>query len=65
MSANHPERSSDRAVGVVAGPAFLLQFLIVALDPPAQFGQINEIPQRRRQSGQPILRGFGFPFWPL
>ena len=52
---------------IVAKPEFLLQFLIVALDPPAQFGEIDEIPQRHIgwQTGQPILRRFGFPVRPL
>ena len=60
-------KAAPSASFIVAEPEFLLQFLIVALDPPAQFGEIDEIPQRHIgwQTGQPILRRFGFPFRPL
>jgi hypothetical protein len=56
-------KSAPAACFIVAEPEFLLQFLIVALNPPAQLGQIDEIPQRHngRQSGQPALREFGRP----
>src|SRR6476619_6408176 len=57
-------KAAPSASFIVAEPEFLLQFLIVALDPPAQFGEIDEIPQRHIgwQTGQPILRRFGCPF---
>ena len=60
-------KAAPSASFIVAEPEFLLQFLIVALDPPAQFGEIDEIPQRHIgwQTGQPILRRFGFPVRPL
>ena len=60
-------KAAPSASFIVAEPELLLQFLIVALDPLAQFGQVDEIPQRHIgwQSGQPVLRGFGFPFRPL
>ena len=60
-------KAAPSASFIVAEPEFLLQFLIVALDPPAQFGEIDEIPQRHIgwQTRQPILRRFGFPFRPL
>src|SRR5580693_1362922 len=46
---------------------FLLQFLVVAFDDPAQLGQADQVPEFcfRRQGGQPILGGFGFSLRPL
>jgi len=60
-------KAAPSASFIVTEPEFLLQFLIVALDPPAQLGQVNEIPQRhiRRQSGQPVFGGFRFALRPL
>jgi len=44
-------------------PDFLLEFLIVALDPPAHLGNINELPERYRGISQIWLclrvRNFG------
>lgn len=51
----------------VVQPELVFEFLVVALDPPAQLGQADELGagQRRRQRGQPVLRGGRFPVWPL
>ena len=51
----------------VPEPKFLLEFLIVALDPPAQLGQSDQTRERRvgRQVGEPVLGRFFLPFWPL
>src|SRR5712691_7893433 len=40
-------------------PELILEFLIVALDTPAQFGEADQISERRRlrQGREPILRG--------
>src|SRR3954453_21613573 len=42
---------------VVPKAQFLFQFLVIALDPPAQFGQINQAIEGhvRREGGQPIV----------
>src|SRR3954463_16403982 len=44
---------------VVSQAQFLFQLLIIAFDPPAQFGQIDQAIERhvRRDGGQPILGG--------
>src|SRR3954452_22344012 len=59
-------RNAQRGVMIKAAPAaslvvskaqFLFQFLVIALDPPAQFGQINQAIEGhvRREGGQPIV----------
>src|SRR3954454_19360511 len=56
------------AASLVVGEAeFLLQFLIVTLDPPAQLGQIDEIAETGicRQCGEPIFGGLRLTSWPF
>ncbi len=52
---------------VVAQAEFLFQFLVIAFDDPAMFGQVHQFSQTdvRRQGGQPVLGGFRFPGWPF
>src|SRR5689334_14919923 len=42
---------------IMIEPEFLLEILIIPLDPPAQFGPVNQIDQggRRRQGREPVL----------
>src|SRR5262252_11073359 len=51
----------------VAEPNLLLEFLIVALDAPAQLGKIDEAPKAdaRRQRREPIFGRLGFAPRPL
>ena len=51
----------------VIQPQLVLQFLIVALDPPAQHREPSHVGARgrRRQGGEPILDRRGFPARPL
>src|SRR2546422_4070240 len=51
----------------VIEPQLILEFLIIALDAPAQFGEAHELGdrRRRRQSREPILRGLGGAARPL
>src|SRR5579875_325358 len=51
----------------MAQPQFLLQLFGVTFDDPAVFGQADQVANLRlcRQSGEPILRGFGFALRPL
>src|SRR5260370_8296534 len=46
---------------------FLLEFLVIALDAPAQFGESHEFLDRRgsRQRTQEVLGRLDFPFGPL
>src|SRR5919106_1367298 len=48
-------------------PKLILEFLIIALDAPAQLGEADEVGQgrRRRQGREPILRGLGVAPRPL
>jgi hypothetical protein len=48
-------------------PQFLLEFLAVALDAPAQLGSPDQLLERRGggEVGQPILGGFGVAVGPL
>ena len=52
---------------VVSKAQFLFQLLIIALDPPAQLGQIDQAIEGhiRRDSGQPIFGGLGIAFGPF
>src|SRR5258705_3773759 len=52
---------------VVTKPDLLLEFLIVALNAPAQLGKIDEPREADvlRQCGEPVLGRLGFPFGPL
>src|SRR3954452_18731424 len=52
---------------VVPEAQFLFQLLVIALDPPAQFGQIDQAIERhvRWESGKPILGGFGVALGPF
>lgn len=51
----------------MAEPKLLLEFLIVALDAPAQLGQPHEFLEwsARRQGAQEVLGGFAFPARPF
>ena len=46
---------------IVSQAQFLFQLLIIALDPPAQFGQIDQAIEGdvRRDGGQPVFGGLG------
>ena len=52
---------------VMSQAEFLFQLLIIALDPPAQLGQIDQAIEGhvRRDGGQPILGGLGVALGPL
>src|SRR4051794_40456545 len=52
---------------VVSQAQFLFQLLVIALDPPAQFGQIDQAIERhvRWESGKPILGGLGLTLGPF
>src|SRR3954469_21363824 len=52
---------------VVSQAEFLFQLLVIALDPPAQLGQIDQALEGhvRRDGGQPILGGFGLTLGPF
>src|SRR3954451_19062640 len=51
---------------VVPKAEFLFQLLVIALDPPAQFGQIDQAIEGhvRREGGQPIFGGLGVALGP-
>src|SRR3954464_2036729 len=40
---------------VMVEPQFLLEILIIPLNPPAQLGPVNQIDQGRRQGREPVL----------
>src|SRR4029453_16184680 len=48
-------------------PQLVLELLIVALDPPAQLGEADELGERGRlrQRREPILRGRAVAPWPF
>src|SRR4051812_16881616 len=52
---------------VVPETEFLFQLLVIAFDPPAQFGQIDQAIERhvRWDGGQPILGGLGLGLGPF
>src|SRR3954451_17404355 len=52
---------------VVSKTQFLFELLVVAFDPPAQLGQIDQAVEGhvRRDGGQPILGGFGIALGPF
>ena len=52
---------------VVSKAQFLFQLLIIALDPPEQFGQIDQAIEGRvrRDGGQPILGRLGVALGPF
>src|SRR3954452_12112823 len=52
---------------VVSKTQFLFQLLVVAFDPPAQLGQIDQAIEGhvQRDGGQPILGGFGIALGPF
>src|SRR3954464_11851298 len=52
---------------VVAKPKFLLQLLVVPLDPPARLGHPHETLERGApgQVGEPVLGRLGVPLRPL
>ena len=60
-------KAAPTASFVMAQAEFLFQFLVIAFDDPAMFGQVHQFPQTnvRRQGGQPVLGGFRFPGRPF
>jgi hypothetical protein len=52
---------------VVFKAEFLFQLLVIALDPPAQFGQIDQAIEGhvRREGGQPVFGGLGLTLGPF
>jgi len=52
---------------IITKAEFLLELLIIALDPPPQLCQINQTVERDilGQSGKPIFGRFGFVLRPL
>ena len=52
---------------VVAEPDLLLEFLIVALDAPAQFGDVNEIAEGdvSWEGRKPVFGRLVLALWPL
>ena len=52
---------------VIAEAEFLLQLLVIALDPPSQLGEIDQTLKADLlgQRGKPILGRLGFTFRPL
>ena len=55
-------KSAPAAPFKVAQTEFLLQFLVIAFDNPAMFGEIDQITERRvnRERGEPVFRRFLF-----
>src|ERR1700733_8772846 len=53
-------KSAPAAPFKVPQTEFLLQFLVIAFDDPAVFGEIDQITERRvsRQCGEPVFCGF-------
>ena len=53
-------KSAPAASFKVSQTEFLLQFLVIAFDDPAMFGEIDQITERRvnRERGEPVFRGF-------
>src|ERR1700709_383333 len=60
-------KAAPTAAFVLAKPKFLLEVLVIALDPPAPLGLSDEVSERSvdRQGGEPILGRFGLALWPL
>ena len=60
-------KASPTAPFVVAESDLLLQFLVIALDPPAQFGQIDQAFEGDLlgKVGEPVLCRLGFTFRPF
>ena len=52
---------------IVSRTQFLFQLLVIALDPPTQFGQIDQAIEEhvRREGGQPVLGGLGLTLGPF
>src|SRR5918912_3520579 len=52
---------------VVSQAQFLFQLLVIALDPPAQFGEIDQALEGyvRRDGGQPVFGGLGLTLGPF
>src|SRR5580704_2793216 len=52
---------------IIPKAEFLLELLIIALDPPSQLSQINQAVERDilGQGRKPIFGRLGFAFWPL
>src|SRR4051812_23554356 len=48
-------KAAPTASFIMIEPEFLLEVLIIPLDPPAQLGRVNQIDQGRRQGREPVL----------
>src|SRR3954447_10201431 len=48
-------KAAPAASFIMIEPQFLLEILIIPLDPPAQLGRVNQIDQGRRQGREPVL----------
>ena len=50
-------KAAPAASLIMIEPQFLLEILVIPLNPPAQFGHVNQIDQggRRRQGREPVL----------
>ena len=60
-------KAAPSAAFVVAEPNLLLEFEIIAFDPPAQLGQIDQALERDVgwQRGEPVVVRLGFALRPL
>src|SRR4051794_14280583 len=60
-------KAAPAASLVVPEAEFLFQLLVIALDPPAQFGQIDQALERYvwRDGGQPVFGGLGLTLGPF
>ena len=60
-------KTTPSAPFIIAEPEFLLELLIIALDPPSQLGEINQTREAdiHGQCGQPVLGRLGFALRPL
>src|SRR6516164_503921 len=60
-------KAAPAAPFIITEAEFLLELLIIALDPPSQLCEINQTLEGDilGQCGKPILGRLGFSFWPL
>ena len=59
--------TAPTAALIMADTDFLFQIKVIALNTPAQFGDVHQLRERDilRQSGEPILRWFRLAFRPF
>src|SRR3954471_16296647 len=60
-------KAAPAASFIMIEPQFLLEVLVIPLNPPAQFGPVNQIDQGdgRRQGREPVLGWLLIALWPL